>query len=99
MNLVTLTENRTVRIAAIVVAASLLAGAAAIFLFKVAPSTVLSLGLFGLFIASHLFMHGGHGGHGENENHAQHTQPANQTADTVSKTDQMNTQAGHSGCH
>jgi hypothetical protein len=99
MNLVTLSENRTVRIAAIVIAASLIAGSAAIFVFKVAPNTVLSVGLIGLFIASHLFMHGGHSGHGENEDHTQHTLPANQSADAVAKTDQKNNQTGHSGCH
>jgi hypothetical protein len=96
MNLSTLSENRTLRTATIVIGISLVAGLAAIFVFKVEPGTVLSFGLIGLFMASHLFMHGGHGSH---EEHSQHTRPADQTTDAVAKTNQQNTPAGHSGCH
>ena len=96
MNLGTLTGNRTLRTATAVISISLIVGLATIFVFKVEPGTVLSFGVIGLFMASHLFMHGGHGGH---EDHPQHTQPADQTTDAVSKTDQQNAPAGHSGCH
>lgn len=96
MNLGTLTGNRMLRTAMIVVGISLIAGLAAIFVFKVDPGTVLTFGLFGLFMASHLFMHGGHSGH---EDHSQHTQPADQTTEATSKADGKNKQTEHSGCH
>ena len=100
MNLSTLSGNRMLRIVIVVIGISLLAGLAAIFVLKVDPYTVLSFGLLGLFMASHLFMHGGHGGH---EDHSQHTQPAGQTAgqttEAASKADQTKKQMEHTGCH
>jgi hypothetical protein len=96
MNPSTLSGNRTLRIALIGVGISLIAGFAAIFVFKVDSGTVLTIGLFGLFMASHLFMHGGHGGH---EGHSQHTQPADQTTRAASKADGKNKQTERSGCH
>ncbi len=96
MNPSTLSGNRTLRIALIGVGVSLIAGFAAIFVFKVDSGTVLTFGLFGLFMASHLFMHGGHGAHGDR---TQHTQPAGKTIEAISKTDPQNTQARHTGCH
>ncbi|MCL5998028.1 MAG: hypothetical protein M1546_18555 [Chloroflexi bacterium] len=110
MNFGALTGNRTLRTAMIVVGISLIAGLAAIFVFKVDPGTVLTFGLFGLFMASHLFMHGGHGGHEDHSqhtqsgnqttgaDHAQHTQPADQTTEAASKAEK-NKQTEHSGCH
>ena len=47
-----------------IVVAAVLAGGIAIFVFKVAIGTVLSFGLFGFMMLSHLFMHGNHGSHG-----------------------------------
>ena len=96
MNLGTLTGNRTLRTATAVISISLTVGLAAIFVFKVDPGTVLTFGLIGLFMASHLFMHGGHGGH---EDHSQHTQPADQMTEAASKADQKSKQTEHTGCH
>ncbi len=96
MNLSTLSGNRMLRIVIVVIGISLLAGLAAIFVLKVDPYTVLSFGLLGLFMASHLFMHGGHGGH---EDHSQHTQPADHTTEAAPKADQTNKQMEHTGRH
>jgi hypothetical protein len=52
--------NRWQRITAVLLITAL-AALVAIFVFNVALNTVITYGLFGLFIVSHLFMHGGHG--------------------------------------
>jgi hypothetical protein len=96
MNLSILSGNRTLRIAMIVIGISLVVGLSAIFVFKVAPGSVLTFGLIGLFMASHLFMHGGHGGH---DDHSQHTQSVDQTTDAVAQTNQKNKPTVHTGCH
>lgn len=89
----TITPDRPFRIhpAVWLIAAGIIAALAAIFVFKVAVGTVITYGLVGLMIISHLFMHGAHGGHGG--------APANKdgaTGDTQSK----DGQAGNSGsCH
>lgn len=95
----TITPDRPFRIhpAVWLIAAGLIAALAAIFVFKVAVGTVITYGLVGLMILSHLFMHGGHGSHGGHGGHG--GAPANKdgaTSDTQSK----DGQAGNSGsCH
>ena len=75
------------------VAAAVLAGGIAIFVFKVAIGTVLSIGLFGFMMLSHLFMHGNHGSHG---NHSE-----NNTIQNGGSADQKaNDHPGNKGgCH
>jgi len=92
----TTTSDRPFRIPTIVwlIAAGLVAALVAVFVFNVALSTVISYGLIGLMILSHLFMHGGHGSHGSHAGHAGTQSNADASAD------QKDTHAGHSGgCH
>ena len=104
MNLSTLSGNRTLRVAGVVIGISLAVALVAIFVFKVDPYTVLSFGAIGLFMASHLFMHGGHGGHEDHSQHTTNTPSGDQTtgadhAQHAQPADQKNEQTEHSGCH
>jgi len=65
----------------------------AIIVFKVAVGTVITFGLIGLMMFSHLIMHGGHSSH---STHSDHT--SSQTG-ISSDADQKSTHAGHGGCH
>lgn len=82
--------------AAWVILAAVVAALLAIFVFKVAVSTVLTYGFLGLMLFSHLFMHGGHGSH---ESHGTRTDQADSLVGDGTKTDQENTHARHGGCH
>jgi hypothetical protein len=98
--------GRRIPTAAWVITGALVAALVAIFVFKVAVSTVITYGFLGAMILSHLFMHGSHGGHGGHANHAGHAGGA-QTAPSASVDGPANAgqtgsdqQAGHTGgCH
>ena len=79
-----------------VILAGLAAALVAIFVFKVAVGTVITFGLIGLMMFSHLFMHGGHGSHGA---HGAHSDQANSRVGDDTQTDQDKTHARHGGCH
>lgn len=61
-----LISKKWLRNTAVLLISSILAVSVAIFVFDVAVKTAVTYGLLGLFLVSHLFMHGHHGGH----NHA-----------------------------
>ena len=91
----TLAPDRRSRIptALWVILAGLAAALVAIFVFKVAVGTVITFGLIGLMMFSHLIMHGGHSSH---STHSDHT---SSEAETSNDADQKSTHAGHGGCH
>lgn len=76
----------------VLIAAVLIAGIA-IFIFNVPLGTVVTYGLFGFMMLSHLFMHGNHGSH---ENHSE-----NNTIQNGGSADQKaNDHPGNKGgCH
>jgi len=79
----------------------LIAALAAVFIFKVAVSTVVYYGFIALMMGGHFFMHGSHGGHG---GHAGHGQRPGTTTNgdgpaSAAQSDQAE-HTGHSGgCH
>lgn len=95
----TITPDRPFRIhpAVWLIAAGIVAALTAIFVFKVAIGTVITYGLVGLMIISHLFMHGGHGSHG---GHGQHSNASTNKDGATSDTQSKDGQGGNSGsCH
>ena len=91
-----ITPDRPFRIhpAVWLIAGGIVAALVAIFVFKVAISTVITYGFIGLMLISHLFMHGSHGGHGGHGG-----APANKDGAT-DESQSENEHTGHAGgCH
>ena len=94
-----ITPDRPFRIhpAVWLIAGGIIAALVAIFVFKVAISTVITYGFIGLMLISHIFMHGGHGSHGSQGGH-DHA-PVNKGGE-VDERQSNDEHAGHSGgCH
>jgi fatty acid desaturase len=93
------TTDRPFRIPPIVwvLGFGLIAALAAVFIFKVAVSTVVYYGFIALMIGGHFFMHGSHGGHGSHTENWPRTTSAVDPTDTTQSKDKH---TGHSGgCH
>ena len=65
----------------------------AIFVLKVATSTVLTYGFLSLMLLHHMFMHGGHASHGA------HDSQTSLKAGDETYNDQKATHTDHGGCH
>ena len=76
-----------------VILAGVAAALVAIFVFKVATSTILTYGFLSLMLLHHMFMHGGHASHGA------HDSQTSLKAGDETDNDQNAAHAGHGGCH
>jgi hypothetical protein len=88
-------DDRPLRIPPIVwvLGIGLIVALVAIFVFKVAISTVAYYGFFALMMGSHFFMHGSHGGHGGPAGH----QHGSTSTTTATNKDEHSKHTG--GCH